>query len=169
MNETVELKHSTREKWRYLLFYWALLLFMEGTNYWATSDAENAYLPFYIGCGFFFTPLQWWYQTRQLIRVNREGVYVWQWLRGRLLRWDEISDCEMAWEQKLEDFLLTSYGLDNLQGRIKLCATGARPFRFKINFDSMAQRRRLKKALMLHLHALELAQDSSQLLPFRAR
>lgn len=178
MNETVELKHSTREKWRHLLSYWVLILLSDVALwyfrdpeivYFAFRGVELNYFPFHSFCSLFLTPLEWWYQSRQTIRVNSQGVYVWQWLRPRLLRWDEINDCEMLWEQRIEDFLFTSYGLDNLQGRVKLCANDAKPLKFKVNFDSIQQRRRLKGALMLHLQELGLAQDVTEALPFRSR
>lgn len=178
MNETVELKHSTREKWRYLLFYWALIL-LSDLGMWYFRDPETVYFdfrgielnyfPFHSFCGLFLTPLECCYQGRQTIRVNSQGIYVWQYFRGRHLRWDEISEGEMSWERKFEDFLLTSYGLNNLQGRVKLCSKNRKPLRFKVNFDSMAQRQRLKNALMSQLQQLGLAQDASEAMPFRSR
>lgn len=151
-NGVLEIRHSAQEKQRQMLAFVSMASLILLINVF--RDEESRALSLKIDLIFFAVAIVaiFFCINRQCIRVDSYGITEKRWFSSHQLAWTDIESYSLDWKKGFDDFLFSSYGLFNFQGKISLkTKTKRNAIQLKIDFGSRRQRIRLKRLILSYL------------------
>jgi len=154
MNESVEIRHSPQEITRQLLVCAVMLIgfiVLEVTF----RDTSTNLLPFNIAVALVLLGLAWISLSHEYVRVDDTGVATRRWLVAREVLWSQVASFSADWQMGYDDFLFSSYGRHNLQGKIVLKdKAGRKLITLKVDMGTREHRSQFRTFIMLRLQKI---------------